>query len=67
MQPLVRTERDGRVLVIQMWREAKRNAVNRELADQLDAAFNLLADDPELWAGVLTGSPAVFSAGSDLR
>lgn len=66
MEPLVRTERDGRVLVIQMCREAKRNAVDRALADQLDAAFNLLDDDPELWAGVLTGTARVFSAGSDL-
>jgi len=63
---LVRTERDGRVLVIEMRREQKRNAVNRELADELDAAFNQLEDDPELWAGVLTGSATVFSAGSDL-
>jgi len=63
---LVRVERDGRVLVIEMRREQKRNAVNRELADELDAAFNRLEDDPELWAGVLTGSATVFSAGSDL-
>jgi len=62
----VRVERDGRVLVIEMRREQKRNAVNRELADELDAAFNRLEDDPELWAGVLTGSATVFSAGSDL-
>lgn len=65
-EQLVRTERDGHVLVIQMCRANKRNAVNRELADQLDVAFNLLEDDPELWAGVLTGSGGFFSAGSDL-
>jgi enoyl-CoA hydratase/carnithine racemase len=65
-QRLVKLERDGRVLVIRMDREHKRNAVDRALADELDAAFNLLDDDPELWAGVLTGSPTVFSAGSDL-
>jgi enoyl-CoA hydratase/carnithine racemase len=66
MEQLVKVRRDGRVLVIEMCREKKRNAVNRELADQLDVAFNLLEDDPELWAGVLTGSASVFSAGSDL-
>src|ERR1700678_4281718 len=49
-----------------MCREAKRNAVNRQLADELDAAFNLLEDDDDLWAGVLTGTGSVFSAGSDL-
>jgi enoyl-CoA hydratase len=63
---LVETVRDGRVLVISMCREGKRNAVNRELADALDHALNELDDDPELWAGVLTGTPTVFSAGSDL-
>jgi enoyl-CoA hydratase/carnithine racemase len=32
----------------------------------LDAALNELDDDDRLWAGVLTGTPEVFSAGSDL-
>lgn len=63
---LVTTERSGRVLVVRMGREDKRNAVNRQLADELDAAFNLLEDDDDLWAGVLTGTGKVFSAGSDL-
>ncbi|WP_431965866.1 enoyl-CoA hydratase-related protein [Actinacidiphila sp. bgisy160] len=67
VEPLVRTERHGRVLVIRMCRAHKRNAVDRQLADALDAAFNTLEDDPELWAGVLTGSGGVFSAGSDLN
>lgn len=53
---LVRAERTGRLLVVRMCRESKRNAVNRQLADELDAAFNLLEDDDELWAGVLTGT-----------
>ena len=65
-EALVETVRDGRVLVISMRREAKRNAVDRALADALDAAFNELEDDPELWVGVLTGTTTVFSAGSDL-
>jgi enoyl-CoA hydratase len=65
-ESLVRTERTGRLLVVRMCREAKRNAVNRQLADELDAAFNLLEDDDDLWAGVLTGTGSVFCAGSDL-
>jgi enoyl-CoA hydratase/carnithine racemase len=63
---LVRAERTGRLLVVRMCRESKRNAVNRQLADELDAAFNLLEDDDGLWAGVLTGTGTVFCAGSDL-
>jgi enoyl-CoA hydratase len=65
-ESLVRAERTGRLLVVRMCREAKRNAVNRQLADELDAAFNLLEDDEGLWAGVLTGTASVFCAGSDL-
>ena len=49
-----------------MARASKRNAVDRALADAIDAALNELDDEPELWAGVLTGGPAFFSAGSDL-
>jgi enoyl-CoA hydratase/carnithine racemase len=64
---LVEVTRDEHVLVIAMRREAKRNAIDRALADQLDVAFNELEDDPDVWVGVLTGTPAVFSAGSDLK
>jgi enoyl-CoA hydratase/carnithine racemase len=67
MNEVVHTEQRGRVLVVSMRREAKRNAVDRVLADAIDGALGRLDDDPGLWAGVLTGTPAVFSAGSDLR
>ena len=49
-----------------MRREAKRNAVDRAMADALDHALNRLDDDHELWVGILTGTTSVFSAGSDL-
>ncbi|MCR9095642.1 MAG: enoyl-CoA hydratase-related protein [bacterium] len=63
----VETRREGNVLVIRMVREAKRNAVDRKMADALDAALNELDDDDSLWAGVLTGGEPIFCAGSDLR
>ncbi len=63
---LVERRRDGRVLVISMQRAEKRNAVDRALADALDAALNELDDEDDIWAGVLTGTADVFSAGSDL-
>jgi enoyl-CoA hydratase/carnithine racemase len=66
MSDLVEMRRDGRVLIVSMQRESKRNAVNRDLADAIDAALNTLDDDSDLWAGVLTGTSTVFSAGSDL-
>ena len=40
--------------------------IDRAMADQLDEALNELDDDLELWAGVLTGTREMFSAGSDL-
>lgn len=63
---LVTTRREEHLLVIEMKREAKRNAIDRNMADQLDSALNELDDDPDLWTGVLTGTSSIFCAGSDL-
>jgi len=62
-----RVHQHGRVLVVEMVRVDKRNAIDRAMADELDEALNRLDDDPEVWAGVLAGSNGTFSAGSDLR
>ncbi|RLV47465.1 enoyl-CoA hydratase [Nocardioides mangrovicus] len=62
----VRQEQLDRVLVVTIEREAKRNAIDQEVADGIDAAMNRLEDDPGLWVGVLTGGPRMFSAGTDL-
>lgn len=63
---IVATHTDGSTLVITLQRQAKRNAVNRAMADALDAALNRLDDEPALQVGVLTGGAQVFCAGSDL-
>ena len=60
------TERYGRVLLVRMERPAKRNALDAAMTAGLDAALNELDDDPDLWAGVLAGTPVAFSAGTDL-
>ena len=62
----VETQRIGRVLVVTMRREQKRNALNVEITAGIDAAMNELEDDPELWCGILTGGTSIFSAGADL-
>ena len=62
----VEVERIGRILVISIQREEKRNALNAEITAAVDAAMNELEDDPDLWCGVLTGTATVFSAGADL-
>ncbi len=62
----VQTSRQGRVLIVRLDREDKRNALNKQVTPGLDAAMNELEDDPELWCGVLTGGDRYFSAGADL-
>ena len=62
----VETEARGRVLVVTIRREEKRNAIDQDIADGIGAALDRLDDDPELWVGVLTGTATVFSAGTDL-
>jgi enoyl-CoA hydratase/carnithine racemase len=59
-------ERRGPVLVVRIAREEKRNAIDVPTALGIDAALNSLEDDPHLLVGVLTGTEAVFSAGTDL-
>lgn len=67
MSSTVRTETKGRVLVIRLEREAKRNAIDEEMTTGIDEALNRLEDDPDLWIGVLTGTANVFCAGTDMR
>lgn len=62
----VKTKREGRIVIVTLDREAKRNAIDAEMTGAIDAALNEFEDDPELWVGVLTGGTKVFSAGTDL-
>jgi enoyl-CoA hydratase len=63
----VSTEVHDRVLVVRIDREAKRNAIDPVTTHGVSAALDRLDDDPELWAGVITGTATVFSAGTDLK
>ena len=62
----VSSERRGRVLIVTIEREDKRNALNAEVTQGIDAAMNELDDTPGLWCGILTGGRRFFSAGADL-
>jgi enoyl-CoA hydratase len=62
----VETEARGRVLIVTIQREEKRNAIDQDIAEGISAALDRLDDDTELWVGVITGTASVFSAGSDL-
>lgn len=61
----------GRVARITLNRPEARNAVNGQVATELEAAVDRLEEDPEVWVGVLDarteGDRPVFSAGADLK
>jgi len=57
----------GRVTIVTITREEKRNAVNADVAAGIDAAFNDFEDDPDQWVAILTGGPNLFCAGTDLK
>ena len=63
---VIQTHREDHALFISMQRPTKRNAINRAMADGIDAALNELDDDDSLWVGIISGTESIFSAGSDL-
>ena len=67
MSETVKTQVRGRVLVIRLEREAKRNAIDVDMAEGIDEALNRLEDEDDLWAGVITGTTSVFCAGTDMK
>jgi enoyl-CoA hydratase len=63
----VRVERDGPVTTVILDRPAVRNAVDRDAADALEAAFRAFDADPAARAAVLWGDHGTFCAGADLK
>lgn len=66
MTDAVEVARQGRITLITLRREAKRNAIDASITAGLDRALNEFEDDPEQWCAVLTGGTRFFSAGADL-
>jgi enoyl-CoA hydratase/carnithine racemase len=62
----VQVERRGAVSVITIDRMAKRNAFDGATTDALDTALNEFEDNDAAMVAILTGGPAVFSAGTDI-
>jgi crotonobetainyl-CoA hydratase len=64
----VQLSREGRVAIIVMDRPEARNAMNREMTEQLNTTYDELAGDEAVWAVVLTGAgDRAFCAGQDLK
>ena len=60
-------EKSGPVRVVTINRPERRNAVDRETAATLAAAFREFDEDPEAAVAVLTGAEGTFCAGADLQ
>ncbi|MCB8946242.1 MAG: enoyl-CoA hydratase/isomerase family protein [Ardenticatenaceae bacterium] len=66
MSDLILTQQNGSVLEIIFNRPDKRNAINRELYLQFDAAVATANRTPDLRAVIIRGEGKVFSAGIDV-
>jgi enoyl-CoA hydratase len=64
---VVRIEREGPVTTVILDRAAVKNAVDRETAEQLAAAFRAFDADAEARVAVLYGDHGTFCAGADLK
>jgi enoyl-CoA hydratase/carnithine racemase len=60
-------ELENHVALITIRRPEARNAVNGDVANEMEAAIDALEGDDEAWVGIVTGEGPVFSAGADLK
>src|SRR5580698_1298787 len=65
-KPMLKIDRDGRVLRLTLNRPEKRNALNGALCEQLAAAIASADADPGVGAILLTGAGKSFCSGMDL-
>jgi E-phenylitaconyl-CoA hydratase len=67
MAPTVLYERDGHVATITYNRPAVLNAINGELRQDMNAAWERFRDDEEAWVGIVTGAGRAFCVGADMK
>jgi enoyl-CoA hydratase len=65
--PIIEYAAEDHRAVITINRPEARNAVNGDVARGIEEAVDRLEADDDLWVGILTGVPPVFSAGADLK
>jgi len=64
----IKVEKKERVTIITINRPEVMNAIHPPASQEMDAAFNEFADDPESWIAILTAAgEKAFSAGNDLK
>lgn len=67
MTATVLYERDGHVATITYNRPDALNAINAQLRQDLNAAWEQFRDDEDAWVGIVTGAGRAFCAGADLK
>jgi len=66
-EPPVRYDLDGHVATITYDRPEKLNAINGEMRQALNAAWERFRDDEGAWVAILTGAGRAFCVGADLH
>ncbi len=64
---LVNVERQGQIMLVQLNRPERMNALGRDLRTGLIEAFTEFHEHPDLEVAVLTGSGRAFCAGEDMK
>jgi enoyl-CoA hydratase len=64
---MVDYEVQGRAAVLTLNRPDKKNAVNGDVANGMEAGIDRLEEDPDVWLGIVAANGNVFSAGADLK
>jgi len=64
---VVNTEQQGQIMLIQLNRPERMNALGVDLRTELAAAFAEFKDNPALEVAVLTGTGRAFCAGEDMK
>ncbi len=67
MPDTVQYELDGHVATITYNRPHALNAINGELRQDLNAAWNRFREDEDAWVGIVTGAGRAFCVGADLK
>ena len=67
-ESVVNTTQDGRLLIVEINRPERMNALHPPANEALAEVFDRFATDPDLWVAIVTGAgDRAFSAGNDLR
>jgi len=67
MSESVLYSQDGHVVTITYNRPERLNAIDGEMRQALNAAWQQFYEDPEAWVAIFTGSGRAFCAGADIK